>query len=211
MAVDRNIKKVDERARQWLFLVYPESCPENWRELINEYQVEWIESPLHDKDIDVEITEDGEKIEKPKKPHWHIVINYKGKKSQTQVSEITTRINATEPFKVHSLTGQVRYMAHIDNPEKYQYDRREIKGHNGAEVTKLLKPTSESRYECLGQMIEYIEANNITSFRVLSKYAWDERRDDWFVLLTDNSTMFINSYIKSKWQDNNPAIGRANE
>ncbi|MDF9661329.1 Rep family protein, partial [Bacillus cereus] len=41
----------DERTRNWTFIVYPESTPENWREIINDLHTPWIESPLHDKDV----------------------------------------------------------------------------------------------------------------------------------------------------------------
>ena len=32
-------------------MVYPESAPENWREILDETRMRWIESPLHDRDI----------------------------------------------------------------------------------------------------------------------------------------------------------------
>src|SRR5699024_11179639 len=57
-------KDKDERTRNWTFVVYPESAPEDWREIIDDLHVPWIESPLHDKDVNP----DGE----IKKPHWHV-------------------------------------------------------------------------------------------------------------------------------------------
>ncbi|HDT7711324.1 TPA: replication protein, partial [Enterococcus faecium] len=44
-------KTKDERTRNWTFVVYPESAPENWREFLDELHVPWVESPLHDKDV----------------------------------------------------------------------------------------------------------------------------------------------------------------
>ena len=55
----------DGRYRQWTIVVYPESAPENWRNLLNGQT--WIESPLHDKDVNPDGTE--------KKSHWHILYN----------------------------------------------------------------------------------------------------------------------------------------
>lgn len=40
------------RTRSWTFILYPESAPENWREILNDLFIQWVESPLHDKDID---------------------------------------------------------------------------------------------------------------------------------------------------------------
>ena len=49
--VDEKAKKVDSRARNWSLVVYPESAPENWRDILDDYHIPWVESPLHDKDI----------------------------------------------------------------------------------------------------------------------------------------------------------------
>ena len=51
------------------------------------------------------------------KPHWHIVLAFDGKKSYEQVLELLEPINCTVPQRCHSMTGAVRYMAHLDNPE----------------------------------------------------------------------------------------------
>ena len=44
-------KEKNERYRNWSWIVYPESAPENWRTLLDETGEKWIESPLHDRDI----------------------------------------------------------------------------------------------------------------------------------------------------------------
>jgi len=179
----------DERARLWTFVVYPESTPENWREIMDELHIQWIESPLHEFDTNA----DGE----VKKSHIHVVITFVGNKSFEQVEEITKSLNAPIPQKVASLTGVVRYMAHMDNPEKHQYNPKDIKGHGGIDVAKLLKPTSASRYECIREMMAYIRTNGITEISDLLDYAGQERMDDWFILLCDNSAYIIGEYIKS--------------
>ena len=42
-------KKKDVRARTWTFVQYPESAPENWRDILDGYHIPWVESPLHDR------------------------------------------------------------------------------------------------------------------------------------------------------------------
>ena len=44
-----------EKGRDWTFVVYPESAPSNWRELLDDTHLRWIESPLHDKDLDLSL------------------------------------------------------------------------------------------------------------------------------------------------------------
>lgn len=48
------------RTRNWATVVYPESAPKNWREILGEMRVPCFLSPLHDKDINPDGT--------PKKP-----------------------------------------------------------------------------------------------------------------------------------------------
>lgn len=182
-------KQKDTRVRNWTFVVYPESAPENWREIIDELHVPWVESPLHDKDIDP----DGQL----KKPHWHVLMLFDGKKSYDQIRELTLKLRSPNPQKCANTKGMVRYFAHIDNPEKYQYDKSGIVGHSGADVAELIKPTSSDRYALIKEMRAFVRDNDVTEFMELFDYAADERFDDWFPLLCDNSAYIMGQYIRS--------------
>src|SRR5699024_2434671 len=127
------------RTRSWTFILYPESAPKNWKEILDELFIEWVESPLHDKDTNPDGT--------VKKAHWHILLMFPSVKSYDQVLEITQKLNALAPQKAMSAKGVVRYMLHLDNPEKYQYKKADIKAHGGADLNELLKLSSASRYE----------------------------------------------------------------
>lgn len=158
--------------------------------ILDEMHVLWIESPLHDKDKN----EDGT----AKKPHYHILISFDSVKSYEQIKAITDSLHQPIPIPCQSPKGLVRYMIHLDNPDKYQYDRSKIVGHGGADIQELLKPTSSNRYKLIKEMIEYVEANNIIYFSQLLTYASIYRFDDWFPLLCDNSAFVITAHIKGK-------------
>lgn len=189
MKNEKNTTKKDERVRNWTFVVYPESAPENWREIINELRTPWIESPLHDKDVDP----NGE----IKKPHWHVMIMFPGKKSFRQIEELTNRLNQPLPQKVENTKGMIRYFAHMDNPEKYQYSKNDIVAHCGADLSQLLEVTKIERYTLIREMMEFVRDNNIIEMMDLLDYAMNERFTDWFPLLCDNSAYIMDSYIKS--------------
>lgn len=180
----------DDRTRNWTFILYPDSAPSDWRDRLDSLHIQWIESPLHDADINADDSQ--------KKPHWHILLLFDGNKSFDQVCSITTMLNAPIPQKCANAKGMVRYMIHLDNPEKHQYKREDIKSHGGADVDEYLKPTSGSRYQLLKEMTEFIRQKNITEYSDLIDYALEERFDDWFPLLADNSTIYISSYISSR-------------
>lgn len=180
----------DDRTRNWTFVAYPESVLENWRDILDDEHIQWVESPLHDKDLNA----DGQ----PKKPHWHILLLFEGNKSFEQVKTLTEKLNATVPQKCASAKGLVRYMAHLDNPEKVQYDRGMIIGHGGVDVAEYLKPTSSTRYQLIGEMMDFVRDNDITELEDLAYYARVKRFEDWFPLLCDNSAYIMGEFIKSR-------------
>jgi len=177
------------RTRNWTIVVYPESAPANWRDIIDEYHIEWIESPLHDRDVDA----NGEY----KKPHWHVLLMFGSVKSFDQVVELTERLRCPIPNKCHNSKALVRYMAHMDNPDKAQYDPSLILSHGGVDLAEMLRPSSSERYSLIRDMMYYIRENNITEFQDLMDYAMDNMYDEWFPLLCDNSALVIINYIKS--------------
>lgn len=181
-------KKRDERTRNWTFVLYPESAPEQWRTVLDDMHIQWVESPLHDADLNGDGTQ--------KKPHWHVALLFEGNKSFEQIKEITDSLNAPIPKKVASIRSLVRYMAHIDDPKKHQYSIADIIGHGGVDVADYLKPTSAARYQIISEMIDFIDENNIVEYRDLVRYA-KFNEQDWFFLLCDSCTYFISAYIKS--------------
>lgn len=180
----------DTRCRNWTFVLYEDSAPVNWRDILDDEHIEWIESPWHDKDVNA----NGE----PKKKHKHIVLLYGGVKSYDQVNELTNKLNSPIPQRVHNAKAMVRYMVHLDNPEKAQYSISEIIGHGGVDLAELLRCSSSERYTLIGDMLKYIKDNHITEFQDLMDYALVNEFDTWFPLLCDNSAFVVGQYIKSQ-------------
>ena len=108
-----------DRTRIWAAIVYPESAPEDWRDILDAQHIEWAESPLHDQDVNPGTGE-------VKKAHVHIVLAFEGPKSYEQVCEILEPLHGPIPQRCHALKGAVRYFAHMDNPDKHQYSPNDI-------------------------------------------------------------------------------------
>jgi hypothetical protein len=177
------------RTRNWNIIVYPESAPENWRDIINEQHIQWVESPLHDKDID----EDGE----PKKAHWHILLLYRGVKTFDQVRELTDMMSAPIPQKCHDTRGSIRYMAHQDTPDKHQYDKNAVVAHGGADLAAMCAPTATEVYALKCQIEEFICDNHITEYSVLLDLLRRAGEQDMHKIAQEN-TIYCNAYISSK-------------
>ncbi len=186
MVVD---KKQDDRGRNWALVLYPESVPENWRLFLNETGEKWIESPLHDKDVN-EVTNEL------KKPHWHIIISFKNKKSYEQVLDISNKLNAPIPQKIANLQGAVQYLWHRNNPEKAQYNKSDVVAHNGFKYRQYLTDIGVDTDVVLREVIAWISDTGCMEYADLVNYAVSEKFDDWFMVVR-SQTIFLNAYIRS--------------
>ena len=66
-------KRAGERTRGYATIVYPESAPADWKEILADLKIQVLISPLHDQDVNPT----GE----PKKPHYHIMLIFEGPKA----------------------------------------------------------------------------------------------------------------------------------
>ena len=177
------------RTRNWNVIVYPESAPENWKDIIDETRIEWVVSPLHDKDLDPDGT--------IKKSHWHVLLLFEGVKTYEQVKEITDKINSPIPVKCQSVKGSIRYMAHKDHPDKFQYNWNDIMCYGGADLAALCAPNSTERLQIQIDILDYIRSAGIIEFEDIVNYARDNNTD-WLNILLNYSTISINAFIRSR-------------
>ena len=179
------------KGRDWTAIVYPDSAPKNWREILDETHYRWVESPLHDKDVNP----DGE----VKKAHWHILLSADGPITEKTAKEVFEKLNTPEIRKVGSARGLVRYMTHMDTPEKYQYDIQDIRGHNGADIDSYFELTTTSKLSVLKEMVIYIRDNQVDNF---SDFVMTciEKSDDWFNVAMNSNTLGLNKVIDAEWQ-----------
>ena len=179
-----------DRTRVWSAIVYPESAPANWREILDDEHIEWAESPLHEFDVNPT----GE----VKKAHWHIVLCFEGPKSFEQVQQLLEPLNCPRPQRCHALKGAVRYFIHLDNPEKHQYSRADIVGHGGFDVEAALVPSSAERYKLIAEMMDFVNDNGIIEMQDLYDYARVNRFHDWHPLLCDSATVVMSKFVASR-------------
>ena len=123
-------KKIDTRGRTWATVLYPESASDNWLQILGEQCVPCFVSPLHNLDVNP----DGE----IKKAHYHILFTFEGKKTKEQVLEIVKLINGVGLEPVKSTRGYARYLCHLDNPEKHQYNIDDVVQFGGADYTTTI-------------------------------------------------------------------------
>lgn len=182
----------NKRARHWTFISYPDSAPENWKEIIKASHIKTAISPLHDKDLNPTGDE--------KKAHWHIMLEYESLKSYDQVRELSDLINATIPQIVQSPVGMIRYFIHKDNPEKYQYNWEDITIYNGFDLGKYDSYTEQEIDYIIADITQFIDDNQILEYADLIALVRDKKLghfDDWYRIVRKN-TIFFNSYVTSR-------------
>lgn len=178
------------KGRNWAFVLYPESMPKNWEEIISNTGLPMAFSPLHDQDLD----STGES----KKPHYHVICYYENATTSRAVKEfVTDKLNGTIPIKLESMVGMYRYHLHLDNPEKHQYDDRNRRFFNGFDVNKVDSLTYTEISKLLKEIQIFIRDNSIHEYSDLLDTLLDnELFNHWDVAC--NHTLLLNSYISSK-------------
>ena len=176
------------KGRIWAFIMYTESYRENWREewkdKLEQTGLQFAVSPLHDKDINA----DGS----PKEPHYHVMVQYTGPTTYNNVNKLCESIGATIPKKVESARGYFRYLIHADNPEKAQYEYKDIQCYNGFEID--LTETEESAI--LRKICQIIRTTEIKEYKDLLDYFEDIGDLDYWKICS-KKTIFLNSYLSS--------------
>lgn len=178
-----------EKDRKWTFIVYPESAPENWREILQNTGLEIAISPLHDRDI----TETGEL----KKPHYHILLCFPGPTTFNKVNKICNELNSPIPKRILSVIGIYRYFTHKDNPEKAQYNEEDIIQINGFDIKDITGMTTSQTLAIKKQIQKMIQDNDFHYYSELMDFLMCNSVNDFYYVASVN-TMFFNSYISSR-------------
>ena len=189
-------KSIKQRTRNYGTVVYPDSAPENWQDILAEQFIPALISPLHDKDTNPDDNE-------PKKAHYHVMIMFDSVKTKEQAIEVFNSIGGVGCEVIQSRRGYARYMCHMDNPEKAQYKQDDVRALGGADYIDIIGLAID-KYKAVSEMMDYCDDNNIISYYELANYARAERFD-WFRILCDSGTVVMKEYLKSrKWTiDNN--------
>ena len=147
-------------------------------------------SPLHDKDVNPT----GEQ----KKAHYHVVLMFDVVKTIEQVKKVVAEFGGVGCEKVNSLRGVARYLCHLDNPDKHQYNESEIKQFCGVDyrgLTELASDIDESAEE----LLDYCEVNQITSFAKIRRIVRSSK-PEWAQALRTRS-IYISMTLKSmEWE-----------
>lgn len=179
-----NVKK-----RNWAFVLYPESAPADWQEILSKTGLQCAVSPLHDSDLDPT----GE----PKKPHYHIIACYAGPASFNVVKGLTDSLNAPIPQALEQVRGYYRYLTHKDNPEKYQYSESDIQTINGFSIMDFVELTKSEVLSIKRELQTLIRSADILEYSDFMDLLQDSSMEQQYDVASSN-TYFFEKYISSR-------------
>lgn len=145
-----------QKKRHWAMVLYPESAPENWLELLQQTGLQCAVSPLHDCDVNPT----GE----PKKPHYHVIMSYSGPTTFNNVKSLTDSLFQPIPIALDQVRGYYRYLTHMDNPEKAQYDASCIVTINGFNISDFVDLSRSELLQIKQNVISLVQAENILEY-----------------------------------------------
>lgn len=183
------------KKRNWAFVLYPESAPGNWRELLQKTGLQCAISPLHDRDLNP----DGE----PKKAHFHVIICYSGPTSYNVVKALTDSLNCPIPQALEQVRGYYRYFTHKDNPEKFQYEEHEITTINGFSIMDFVELTKSEVLTIKRELQSLIRSADILEYSDLMDLLQDSEMVQQYDVASCN-TYFFEKYISSRRNKRTP-------
>lgn len=192
---------MDNRARTWACIIYEESAPSDWLDILAELLIPLAISPLHDRDVWTERDEAKNPEHRAgtlKKPHWHVVLYYGTKKSAGQVLEDLAPLGVRHVERIHEVVAYNRYLCHLDNPEKAQYERSEVKCLNGAACDMMRRLTVEQGRAIRSDILAFIRDNGINEYSDLVDVCeLSEIEPEWSDYVATH-TIFFSNYLRSR-------------
>lgn len=185
---DRNVKK-----RNWAFVGYPESLPGDWFESLTQLGIKGAVSPLHE--FDVEADGSGQL----KKPHYHIILVYNGPTSYNVVKSVTDRLNCPRPIPLEGVKGYYRYFTHKDNPEKYQYDDKDIRCFGDFDIADYGDRTASEIRRLKNSCIDFIDSHDILEYYILLKELRSADLVDELDIANTYTFYFV-QVLQSRWR-----------
>jgi len=148
-----------DRHRGFNAVFYPESAPEDFREVIAGWNVPAL-MILHDED-------------EGKKPHYHLLLTFGSLKTIVQVKNLVVELGSSMVQPAYDIRGSARYLAHLDQPTKHRYPIEAIEAFSGASVPDLVAPVIDPTPEIL----DFVADQGLTEYSTLVDYCHHERSE----------------------------------
>lgn len=200
-----NLWKDSDKFRYFLFVLYPESAPDNWRKIMKKSGFEFAVSPLHQPDPEDSDDDDDEETEVIGKPHHHVVFHTSGnspwtvKRAREKLKALNLPANGHVEPAFHPRNAQ-RYLIHMDQPEKQQFPEgfKSIELFNNFPLDLTKNLSTEEKRIVRAKVFELIRTYSIVEYANLIDALYDGYGDFDMLDYACNHTIMFNAYLGSK-------------
>lgn len=187
------------KKRNWTFLIYPDSAPANWFDILVSKGFPFAVSPLHDLDV-------NEATGEQKKPHYHVLVTYEGPTSFSAVHSAISELNCPIPIPVESIKGAYRYLTHQDNPEKAQYSSSDIRLGNAFDISVLTELTRREVEKYEDEIVQFIIQHQVYEYASLLEMLFSDPSTYTHYSIAKNHTVFFNAFLTSRRHRDFPKV-----
>lgn len=199
-----NLWKDSDKFRYFLFVMYPESAPENWNSIMKKSHFEFAVSPLHEPDPE-QNDDDEEEYEEIKKPHYHVIFHTAGnspwtvKRAREKLKALGLPANGHIEPAFHPNNAQ-RYLIHMDQPEKQQFPDgfKAITVINNFPLDLTKKLSTEEKRIVRAKVFDLIRKYSIVEYANLIDALYDGYGDFDMLDYACTHTIMFNAYLGSK-------------
>lgn len=169
-------------------IVYPESAPSNWVDILKDMHIPCFISPLHI---------DG--VEEGKKEHFHIMFMCSSTHKKEYFEDVCIKIGGVGCTKINDSRAYARYLCHLDEDGKIVYNTSDVQSIGGLDYNDYCIKQGDYKY-MLSDMINIIKNGEkgyyINSFADFMDYCV-MFRPDWLDLLMNKTScvLIIKEYI----------------
>lgn len=175
------------KARNFAFIIYPESIPEDWQENLSKLGVSMAVSPLHNLDETERKFEDmteeeqaiikrGDKIYK--KEHYHVLYIARNPVTTESVRKKIKRSlgnNSVSHIEiVDSVEYYFKYLTHESSDaikkNKHKYDRKDIIYINDFDIDRYVFLDENQKRELKNQLLNIVQENHLVNIIDLMGY-----------------------------------------
>ena len=169
-----------DRFRNYAFVLYPESAPPDWEATLRNFHVPCVLSPPHDRDID----KDG----RPEKCHYHVILKFDSVQSIKQVLDLLKVFNIKHVEPIKAIRAYERYLIHMDDPDKFQYSKSDVKCFSGASYLA----DEEESYAIVNDIFDFINDYERDNHKSLTRRMFVDiarKKSDWMRVLCNYSML----------------------
>lgn len=178
-----------KRAQFFTFLIYIESAPKNWLQILKDWHIPMYIS-VHDKDeVDHETGE-------VKKAHIHILVLFDSMKGLDCLDEIIDEVKGVKPplhkYIIQNKRSMARYLSHMDEDpnEKYPYfldPTHKVIEIGGIEpyddLCKGAEETKRAEIDATKDIQDYCERKGIKNVATLLRLCRAVDHDEWIDII----------------------------